>query len=276
MNHSNTPPLNEKPFEAPYSRAIPEPSAGPLVTALGVALLAASLVTNYYVLVVGATCAIYGAVLWFKAIFPDERLEPIPEELLNMTAPNYAIAATERPIPRATFPEEMHPIRSGVRGGLIGGVAMAIVACMWGIAMHNSVWLPINLLTGALVPGVEASDLQTLELFHGGWFALAIAIHLVMSISVGLLYTTALPMMPRYPLLAGGVLVPVIVTGLVWASLGIVNPVLERYISWPWFIASQVAFGLVCGWIVSRTEKVSTRTGQTLAERLQIERGEKR
>lgn len=260
----------------PYSRAIPEPSAGPLVTALGVALIAASLVTNLFVLVVGLMAMVWGGVLWFRAIFPDECVEAIPAQVLAQTAPNYAVSAVGKPKPRAVFPEEMHPIRSGIRGGLIGGVAMAIVACLWGISKHGSVWLPINLLTGAIVPGVGTADLPTLEIFHAGWFAIAVAIHSVMSIAVGLLYTTALPMMPRRPLLAGGVLVPVIVTGLVWASLGIVNPALEHYISWPWFIASQVAFGLVCGWIVSRTEMVSTRAGQSLAERLSVERGGKR
>ncbi|MSQ90903.1 MAG: hypothetical protein EXS01_05860 [Phycisphaerales bacterium] len=264
------------PSEVPYGRAIPEPSAGPLVTALGLALVAASIVLTTSVLVVGALTFIWGSVLWFRAIFPDERLEAIPEELLRQPAPNYAVSAIGKPKRRPTVPEEMHPIRSGVRGGLLGGMAMAIVACLWGISKHNSVWLPINLLTGSIVPGVGACDLPTLESFHPGWFAIAIAIHLVMSVCVGLLYTTALPMMPRRPLFAGGVLVPVIVTGLVWASLGIVNPALERYISWSWFIASQVAFGLVCGWIVSRSEMVSTRAGQSLAERLSIERGSKR
>lgn len=266
----------ESQCEVPYSRAIPEPSAGPLVTALGVALLGAAIVTNWYVLALGIAAALWGAVLWFRAIFPDERLEAIPEEFLQLPAPNYAVAPSGRMEPRPMFPAEMHPIRAGVRGGLIGGIAMAIVACMWGIAKHAGVWLPINLLTGAIVPGVGAADLQTLEQFHAGWFAIAVAIHVAMSISVGLLYTTALPMMPRRPLVAGGVLVPLIVTGLVWASLGIVNPALEKYISWPWFIASQVAFGLVCGWIVSRSEMVSTRAGQSLADRLQITRGEKR
>ncbi len=244
--------------------------------ALGVALLGAAIVTNTYVLALGIAAALWGAVLWFKAIFPDERLEEIPQELLQMPAPNYAVAASGRAAPRPLFPAEMHPIRAGVRGGLVGGVAMALVACAWGISKHAGVWLPINLLTGSVVPGVGAADLQTLEQFHAGWFVIAVAIHIVMSIAVGLLYTTALPMMPRRPLLAGGVLVPLIVTGLVWASLGIVNPALEKYISWPWFIASQVAFGLVCGWIVSRSEMVSTRAGQSLAERLQITRGEKR
>jgi len=263
-------------IETPYSRAIPAPTSGPIVTALGAAFLGASMVTDYWVLAVGIILAVFGMVVWFKDIFPDECLEEIPAELLAQSGPNYAIAGEGEKVERPLFPAEVHPYRSGVVGGLVGGVAMAIVACMWGIVKHGSVWLPINLLTGAIVPDVGTADLATLEVIHPGWLAIAIGIHLAMSIAVGSLYTTALPMMPRRPIFAGGVLVPVIVTGLVWATLRVVNPALEKYISWPWFIASQFAFGIACGWWVSRGEMVSTMTGKTLAQRLRIERGGKK
>ncbi len=263
-------------IETPYSRAIPAPTSGPIVTALGAAFLGASMVTDYWVLAVGIILAIFGMVVWFKDIFPDECLEEIPAELLAKSGPNYAIAGEGEKVERPLFPAEVHPYRSGIVGGLVGGVAMAIVACMWGIVKHGSVWLPINLLTGAIVPDVGTADLATLEVIHPGWLAIAIGIHLAMSIAVGSLYTTALPMMPRRPIFAGGVLVPVIVTGLVWATLRVVNPALEKYISWPWFIASQFAFGIACGWWVSRGEMVSTMTGKTLAQRLRIERGGKK
>ena len=263
-------------IETPYSRAIPKPTSGPIVTALGAAFLGASMVTDYWVLGVGIILVIFGMVVWFKDIFPDECLEEIPAELLAKSGPNYAIAGEGEKVERPLFPAEVHPYRSGVVGGLVGGVAMAIVACMWGIVKHGSVWLPINLLTGAIVPDVGTADLATLEVIHPGWLAIAIGIHLAMSVAVGSLYTTALPMMPRRPIFAGGVLVPVIVTGLVWATLRVVNPALEKYISWPWFIASQFAFGIACGWWVSRGEMVSTMTGKTLAQRLRIERGGKK
>ena len=263
-------------IETPYSRAIPKPTSGPIVTALGAAFLGASMVTDYWVLAVGILVVIFGMVVWFKDIFPDECLEEIPAELLAKSGPNYAIAGEGEKVERPLFPAEVHPYRSGVVGGLVGGVAMAIVACMWGIVKHGSVWLPINLLTGAVVPDVGTADLATLEVIHPGWLAIAIGIHLTMSVAVGSLYTTALPMMPRRPIFAGGILVPVIVTGLVWATLRVVNPALEKYISWPWFIASQFAFGIACGWWVSRGEMVSTMTGKTLAQRLRIERGGKK
>ena len=39
-------------IETPYSRAIPKPTSGPIVTALGAAFLGASMVTDYWVLAV--------------------------------------------------------------------------------------------------------------------------------------------------------------------------------------------------------------------------------
>jgi hypothetical protein len=75
---------------------------------------------------------------------------------------------------------------------------------------------------------------------------------------VGLLYAVLLPMVPRRPVLFAGLIAPLLWTGLIWASLRIVNPTLNARIDWPWFVASQIAFGLAAGLVVSRREKVAT------------------
>ena len=41
--------------------------------------------------------------------------------------------------------------------------------------------------------------------------------------------------------------------------MDILNPVLGSHIDWIWFMASQVAFGIVAGLVVVRQERVSTR-----------------
>ncbi len=56
-----------------------------------------------------------------------------------------------------------------------------------------------------------------------------------------------LPMLPRRPILLGGFIAPLFWTGLIHSILGIVNPVLNQRIHWGWFVASQVAFGIVAG-----------------------------
>ena len=50
----------------------------------------------------------------------------------------------------------------------------------------------------------------------------------VISLLVGLLYAVLLPMVPRRPMLLGGLVAPLLWTGLLWASLGIINPIAQR------------------------------------------------
>ena len=54
-------------------------------------------------------------------------------------------------------------------------------------------------------------------------------------------------MIPRHPAFWGGVVAPLLWTGLIAASLDVINPALNERIDWPWFVASQIAFGLVAG-----------------------------
>jgi hypothetical protein len=53
--------------------------------------------------------------------------------------------------------------------------------------------------------------------------------------------------------------------------MGILNPVLEGHIDWVWFVASQVAFGVVAGLVVLRQSRVPTRENVPFALRAGIE-----
>jgi hypothetical protein len=258
--------------ETPYLRGIPLPTSGPLWAGFGVTLVFAGLVTHWTVSVVGLASAAAGFVVWALACFPEESLEELPKgsEAVDPAPKLERRASAERVV----LPAEMHPYRSGVRGGLIGGVAMAAVSVAWGVLREGSMWLPINLLAGVFLPSVNAEDAQALKAFQPGVFAVACGIHLVASVFIGLLYTVTLPMMPRRPLLMGGLLGPILWTGILYATIGIVNPALERFVSWPWFFVSQVAFGLVCGVVVSRSRRIRTMAGWSVADRLGLERSE--
>jgi len=295
--------------EVPYSRDIPLPTGAPMVAAAGVTLMFAGLVTNWTVTIVGTVLALGGAVAWFRHVFPWEQVEEIPEATVTASpaqaaaaraAAAHAVAAHAvtagaagpapplgaAPLPaaaraevrevtegprRLSLPLEIHPYRVGIWGGLAGGAAMALVACIWGVAVEGSLWLPINLLAGIFVPGIENEPVEALRSLDSGWLLTAAVIHAVGSVLIGLLYTVALPMMPKRPILFGGLVAPVLWTGLIWASLGIVNPALEKFISWPWFIASQFAFGLVAGVVISRFNRVPTLQFAPLRERLGLE-----
>src|ERR1700747_1488887 len=47
--------------------------------------------------------------------------------------------------------------------------------------------------------------------------------------------------------------------GLLPAILALFNPFLASHIDWPWFIASQVAFGVVAGIVVTKQSRMLTR-----------------
>src|SRR6266481_4297958 len=95
--------------------------------------------------------------------------------------------------------------------------------------------------------------------FHLKVFLIAVSVHLITSLLVGLLYGAILPMLPRRPILLGGFLAPVLWSGLIYSILGFVNPVLNQRIDWFWFVLSQIGFGIVAGIVVSRQERVPTR-----------------
>jgi flagellar biosynthesis protein FliR len=79
---------------------------------------------------------------------------------------------------------------------------------------------------------------------------------------VGILYAALLPIFSRRPHLTAWVVIPILMSGITWALLRVVNPLLDQRIEWIWFIAAQVAFGILAGWVVSRTEPIAT--AQTL------------
>jgi hypothetical protein len=93
----------------------------------------------------------------------------------------------------------------------------------------------------------------------------------VVSTLVGLLYGAMLPMFPRRPILLGGVIGPILWSGLLYSILGLLNPLLELHIDWPWFMASQIAFGIVAGLVVIRASRTMTRENVPFALRAGIE-----
>jgi hypothetical protein len=45
-------------------------------------------------------------------------------------------------------------------------------------------------------------------------------------------------------------------TGVSFGLMGVVNPVLQQRVDWPWFIVSQFVFGLVASIAVVRSETI--------------------
>ena len=95
--------------------------------------------------------------------------------------------------------------------------------------------------------------------------------HVTMCLLVGLLYGAMLPMLPKRPIVLGGVIAPLLWTGLLYQILGFVNPLLDEKIDWVWFTASQIAFGVVAGLVVVRHNRVWTSENLPLAVRAGLE-----
>ena len=159
----------------------------------------------------------------------------------------------------------------GLKAGLAGGAAMAIVGCTFGLLTHGSIWYPINLLAAAGSATLTRADTAELARFSSVGLILASMAHLSLSVLVGILYAALLPIFSRRPVLTAVVFLPVLMSGITWALLEAVNPLLNQRIEWIWFIASQVAFGVVAGWVVSRTEPIATAQTLPLAARAGLE-----
>ena len=261
--------------EMPYLRAIPRPTPWPIITAFGVTFMFAAIVTNIFVVVVGAAFALVGVIGWFREVFPHENVEAIPVADCETPLPPPEFAPRpEKTSTRNVVPERIHPYRSGVKGAIAGAIAMAVVAAGWGLIDAGSLWLPINLLAGTVLPSIGDATEAQLKAFNATWFATSVGLHAFLSLAVGMVFVVSLPMMPRRPVLAGGLIAPIIWTGIAWATLRVVNPTLEDYISWPWFLGSQVAFGLACGFVISRATMVPLKVGWSFERRMGVERSD--
>jgi hypothetical protein len=245
------------------SLKMPASTAWPIILAFGLALLFAGLLTNAAVSVLGAILAVAGCAGWFRQVLPHEAHETVPVTLEippTVTArPEVARVPALPERPRARIPIETYPITAGVKGGLAGSVAMAVLAMLYGVVSHHSIWYPINLLAAVVYARPLQLPMASLTAFNPMLLLVATALHLVTSVLVGLLYGVLLPMFARRPILLGGFVAPILWSGLLHSSLGIINPLLNQRINWIWFVISQVGFGIVAGLVVVRQRRVGTR-----------------
>jgi hypothetical protein len=246
---------------APDAIELPAPTAWPIVLAFGLTLVFAGLVTSPSVSILGAIFTIAGCVGWFRDVLPHEKHESVP------VAEKAPAVATSRPqvdrvkwmtqeLNRARLPLEVYPISAGVKGGLAGSVAMAVLAVIYGIVSGHGIWYPINLLSAGFFPA--RTTVEQIAAFHWDALIVAAVIHLLCSLLVGLLYGATLPMFPRNPILLGGAIAPILWSGLLHSVLEAIDPVLNKRIDWFWFVISQIGFGIVAGIVVSRQHRVRT------------------
>ena len=207
----------------------------------------------------GAILAVCGYIGWFRDVLPHEKMESvpvadIPQPVSTSRRQVERVEFMHRDLHRARLPLEIYPVSAGVKGGLAGGVAMAVLAMMYGIVSGHSIWYPINLLSAGFFPAIRTTaQIAAFQREQPDHREPDPPGHLAAG---RLLYGAMLPMFPRRPILLGGVIAPVLWSGLLHSVLEFINPVLNQRIDWPWFVISQIGFGVVAGIVVSRQERI--------------------
>lgn len=256
---------------------LPAPTAWPLVLAVGIVLLAAGLGLSLGFLVVGGVVFAIGLGGWIRELraghgHVHEPIVPTTQQ----PAPTIAMPGTVEPLVpgepgfRFRLPTHVQPVSSGAKGGLVGAAAMAIPAVAYGILNEGSPWLPINLLAGVVIPGITDASMESLKQFQMLPFILASVIHLAFSVTFGLMYGVLLPMLPKFkgsPLIHGGVVMPIIWSGVCYGLMGVVNPALKEHVNWPWFVLSQFVYGLAMSYVVFQSEQVAVSQAPPLRTR---------
>jgi hypothetical protein len=260
---------------APVEIEVPASTAWPLVLALGFTLMFGGLLTSASVSALGVVLAVAGCVGWFREVFPHEHEEAVPVVLEEHRITTVRRLVERVPVApdlvRAWLPLETYPVSAGIKGGLAGGAAMAVMACAYGLLRAGSIWYPINLLAATVYAESLKLGPAQLNSFHADSFAIALALHGIGSILVGLLYGAMLPMFARRPIVLGGLIAPVLWSGLLYSTMQLLNPLLASRINWIWFMASQIAFGVVAGVVAVRQQRVSTRENLPFIVRAGIE-----
>ena len=260
---------------APHQIEVPAPTSWPFVLAFGAALSFTGVVTYPSVSILGALLSVAGCIGWFFEVFPHEHEIAVPVVAGDLRVSTERRVVDRLPVAadqvRAWLPVHTYPVSAGVKGGLAGSVAMAVLACAYGVLKIGSFWYPINLLAATVYAQSLKMGPAQLYSFHLASFLIALGLHAVVSTLVGLLYGAMLPMFARRPIVLGGLIAPVLWSGLIYTMLDLLNPLLASHIDWYWFVASQVAFGLVAGLVVVRQSRMLTRENLPFAVRAGVE-----
>jgi hypothetical protein len=230
---------------------MPRPTAAPLVLALGLALMATGVAMGLAFVVAGCVVVVAGLSFWVSQLLPGrghthEALAETSRPAVVGLAGGVEQMRPGMPGYRLRLPQDVHPISAGLKGGIAGGAAMPVPALLWGLLSGHGFFYPVNLLAGMVLSGVGTMTVPELEQFHASLFAVALVIHIAMAIVIGLVFGVVLPTLPeiRPPIAWGGLLMPIVWTAASYVAMRTVNPALPEKVSWPWFIVSQLVFGI--------------------------------
>ncbi len=259
-------PDSEQPYDQPEETRtghagtgavdMPRPTGWPIIFAAGLALTGAGLLTSYLFCGLGVIVSVFGLAGWITQLYPGagrEQEEMVPPD----RRPRPVLPSRQvRPGQRQVFPSHRHPYSSGLKGGLVGGLVMAGCALLYGAVSNRTIWYPVNLLAGMVLPQLDKASVQELNQFS--WEALIVGsfIHAFASLGTGFLLAVMMPMLPSWQWFWSSFIAPLVWTGVIYGFMSVLNPVLNQHVDWWWFVASQFAFGITASLVIHRSESV--------------------
>lgn len=172
---------------------------------------------------------------------PAEAPEPIP---------------TLAPAQEVVWPEWVYPYPAGIIGGLLGGAAIAVVGVIYGLISGIGPWLPINLVAATVLRNLQFQPLEALKNFDLLALIVGAVIHILMSVTLGLMFSFILPALPGRPLYWGPVIGPLLWVAATIAALPIINPIMAAHVEWVSFGIGNILYGLALGWWIDRTPMI--------------------
>ncbi len=154
------------------------------------------------------------------------------------------------------FPTHVYAYTSGVIGGAVGGVAMAVPAFAYGWLSGHGIWYPVNLVAATMLRGLQGAAPQELAAFNPLAFVVGLILHLIVASLVGLVFAILLPTLPGRPVLWAVIIGPLLWFSTTLIVLPQINPVMSQLLDWPSFGLANIVYGLVMGTWVMRTPMV--------------------
>jgi hypothetical protein len=146
-----------------------------------------------------------------------------------------------------------------VIGGLLGGLAMALVATATVPFIGRGLWFPINLVAATVLRDLQTASPEALGQFIPLAFVVGLIIHLIISVLVGTLFALLLPTLPGPALIWSLIAGPTLWAIVQFVVLPLVNPIMSRLVNPVSFVIAHLLYSLVLGLWVIRYAKVPVR-----------------
>ena len=257
---------------------MPAPSAIPIFASTGIALMAVGVATSIFISAVGLVILIGAIVNWAHLTTPgsgeiEMPLVP-PEQRAAVVVPfRRRIAPPHAGLPahRSVFPVRSHSHSSGIVGGLFGCGMMTTVALIHARVTGHSIWYHANLFASVFLKDIMGQGISDLDNYHPRALIIAAVAHVSISILVGMVFSVLLPMLPKSPVVWGGLVIPLLWSSIIHTAISVLNPEIARHIDWLWFVVAQITFGLTVGIYISkniRRIRMRKRNQQSTREEL--------